>query len=256
MALSHYPDGIDGKSFFQKNAPDFTPEWVETTRIEDTDYFICNELPALLYLINSACIPVHIWSARRGALDRPDWAILDLDPKGAPFSQVVALARQIHALLDELRAPHYVKTSGQDGLHVFVPLGARLTHAEARSFAEVLARVIVAESPETATVARPLQQRAGKVYVDFLQNGFGKTIVAPFSVRPRAGAPASAPLTWREVGARLDPSRFNMRTMVQRLHRHGDPMKPLLDANIDVSGVLTALGERLRVATRALLPGL
>jgi len=126
VVLTRYPDGIDGKSFFQKNAPDFTPEWVETTRIEDTDYFICNELPALLYLINSACIPVHIWSARRGALDRPDWAILDLDPKGAPFSQVVALARQIHALLDELRAPHYVKTSGQDGLHVFVPLGARL----------------------------------------------------------------------------------------------------------------------------------
>src|SRR5207245_8671055 len=99
VVLTRYPDGIAGKSFFQKNAPDFTPEWVQTCRIEDTDYFICNDLDTLLYVINSGCIPLHVWSARRGALQRPDWTILDLDPKGAPFRHVVQIARAVHALL-------------------------------------------------------------------------------------------------------------------------------------------------------------
>lgn len=246
VVLTRYPDGIAGKSFFQKNAPGFTPEWVRTFHIEDTDYFICNDPETLLYVINSGCIPLHVWSARHVALDRPDWAILDLDPKGAPFQHVIAVARCIHDLLEALSVPHFVKTSGQDGLHVLVPLGAALTHVEARTFAEVLARVVVEEQPEIATVARAVGARGGKVYVDFLQNGFGKTIVAPFSVRPRPGAPVSTPLTWPELTRRSDPARFTMRTVPTRLRRHGDPMRPLLDAQTDVHAALTALSARIR----------
>lgn len=245
VVLTRYPDGIDGKSFFQKNAPDFIPEWVETCRVEDTDYFICNDLQTLLYVINLGCIPVHVWSARRDALDRPDWAILDLDPKGAPFADVVTVARHAHALLSELDMPHGIKTSGQDGLHVLIPLGATLSHAEARTFAEVLARVIATEQPAIATVARPLGERGGKVYVDFLQNGFGKTIVAPFSVRPRPGGPVSMPLEWREVTRRLDPLRFTMRTAPKRWQSALDPLRAVLDARADVPAVLQALAQRL-----------
>jgi bifunctional non-homologous end joining protein LigD len=245
VVLTRYPDGITGKSFFQKNAPGFTPEWVRTFHIEDTDFFICNDLETLLYVINSGCIPLHVWSARHVHLDRPDWTILDLDPKGAPFQHVVAVARCIHDLLEQLRVPHFVKTSGQDGLHVLVPLAAALTHAEARAFAEVLARVVVEEQSEIATVARAVGARGGKVYVDFLQNGFGKTIVAPFSVRPRPGAPVSTPLTWREVTRRADPARFTIRTVVKRLQQQGDPMRPLLDGQTDVHAALTALSARL-----------
>ena len=245
LVLTRYPDGIEGKSFFQKNAPDFTPEWVETCRIEDTDYFICNDVQTLLYVINLGCIPVHVWSARRGTLDRPDWAILDLDPKGAPFTDVVVVARHVHNLLGALAVPHAVKTSGQAGLHILIPLGASLTHDEARTFAEVLARVVVAEQPAIATVARPLGERGGKVYVDFLQNGFGKTIVAPFSVRPRPSAPVSTPLDWREVTRRLDPSRFTIRTVPARFRRRGDPLSVVLDAGADVPAALRALSARL-----------
>src|SRR5262249_26292950 len=151
------------------------PDWVETFHIEGNDYFICNDLQTLMYVINSACIPLHVWSARRDTLERPDWTILDLDPKGAPFADVVRVGRHLHQLLDELGTPHFVKTSGQDGLHLLIPLGARLTHAEARMFAEVLARVAANELRDIATVARPLGERGGKVYIDFLQNGFGKT---------------------------------------------------------------------------------
>ena len=246
VVLTRYPDGIEGKSFFQKNAPDFVPEWVPTCRIEDTEYFLCNEREALLYVINLGCIPLHVWSARQQTIEHPDWAILDLDPKDAPFSDVLAVAKRIHALLAPLDVPHYIKTSGQDGLHVLIPLGGRLTHDEAKSFSEVLARLVVADLPDIATIVRPLGRRAGKVYVDFLQNGFGKTIVAPFSVRPRAGAPVSTPLAWSEVTARLDPARFTIRTVPKRLRSGRDPMRDVLETSIDVAAVLTHLTERLR----------
>ncbi len=246
VVLTRYPDGITGKSFFQKNAPGFTPEWVQTFRIEDTDYFICNDLQTLLYVINSGCIPLHVWSARRETLDRPDWAILDLDPKGAPFQHVTAVARHINTLLDALDVPHFVKTSGQDGLHVLVPLGAMLTHAEARAFAEVLARIIVDEQSDIATVARAVGARQGKVYVDFLQNGHGKTIAAPLSVRPRSGAPVSTPLRWPEVGGRLDPARFTIRTVPKRLRRFDDPMRRVLEVRTDIHAALAALSARMR----------
>jgi bifunctional non-homologous end joining protein LigD len=247
VVLTRYPDGIDGKSFFQKNAPEFIADWVPTCRIDDTEYFLCNERDALLYVINMGCIPLHVWSARRQSIEHPDWAILDLDPKEAPFSDVLAVAHCIHELLAPLGAEHFIKTSGQDGLHVFIPLGAALTHAEATSFAEVIARLVVAQLPDIATVVRPLGGRAGKVYVDFLQNGAGKTIVAPFSVRPRPGAPVSTPLTWSEITAQLDPARFTVTTVPERVAKRGDPMRGVLETSVDVAAVLTALTERLRV---------
>ena len=245
VVLTRYPDGIEGKHFYQKNAPEFTPEWVEREVIEGTDYFICNELRTLLYVINSGAIPLHVWSARRGDLERPDWLILDLDPKQAPFAHVVEIARYIHQLLDELETPHFAKTSGQDGLHVLVPLGARLDHRDATALAEVLARAVVADLPEIATVARPLAARGDKVYVDYLQNGRGKLIAAPFSVRPRPHAPVSTPLTWGQITRRLDPSRWTIKTTPRRMGQKGDPMTGVLSAPADVERLLSRLAERL-----------
>ncbi len=248
VVLTRYPDGIEGKNFYQKNAPEFTPDWVEREQIDDTDYFVCNDLRTLLYVINSGAIPLHVWSARRGSLEQPDWLILDLDPKGAPFTDVVTIARHIHRLLDELDAPHFAKTSGQDGLHVLLPLGGQLDHGQAKSLGEVLARVVAAELPEISTIARPLAARGQRVYVDYLQNGRGKLIASPFSVRPRPGAPVSTPLRWTQVTARLDPGRFGIKNAVREMERHGDPMQPLLDTSLDVARLLERLGERLGAA--------
>jgi bifunctional non-homologous end joining protein LigD len=248
VVLTRYPDGIEGSSFYQKNAPEFTPAWALRQRIDDTDYFVCNDLRTLLYVVNSGAIPLHVWSARTVSLERPDWLVLDLDPKQAPFARVVELARHLHRLLRHLGAPHFVKTSGQDGLHVLLPLAGELDHEDARALAEVLARALCAEQPGIATVARPLAARGDKVYVDFLQNGRGKLIAAPFSVRPRPGAPVSTPLSWRQVGARLDPSRWNIRTTLRRMARSGDPMREVLGDPVDVEGLLAALAERLERA--------
>jgi len=245
VVLTRYPDGIEGKHFYQKNAPEFTPDWARRETLDGTDSFVCNDLRTLLYVVNSGAIPLHVWSARVGSLERPDWLILDLDPKEAPFRLVVEVARHVHALLSELEAPHYVKTSGQDGLHVLVPLGARLDHAEAKALAEILARVVCAERPDVATVARPRAARGGKVYVDFLQNGRGKLIAAPFSVRPRPGAPVSMPLRWSQVTARLDPGRFTFRTALRHLRGRPDPLRGVLGEPARVDELLAALSARL-----------
>jgi bifunctional non-homologous end joining protein LigD len=245
VVLTRYPDGINGKSFFQKNAPEFIPDWVPTCRVEDTEYFLCNERDALLYVINMGCIPLHVWSARRGSIERPDWSIIDLDPKGAPRRDVIAVARRIHTLLEPTGTPHFIKTSGQEGLHVLIPLGGALTHDQSKSFAEVIARIVAGELSDIATIARPLGDRGGKVYVDFLQNGFGKTIAAPFSVRPRPGAPVSTPLTWNEVTGRLDPARHTIRTVPDRVAKRGDPLRAVLDTQVDIAAVIAALQAQL-----------
>ena len=210
-----------------------------------TDYFICNDLQTLLYVVNSGAIPLHVWSARLQDLERPDWLILDLDPKEAPLSDVIVVARHIHRLLVDLGAEHAVKTSGQSGIHIMLPLGGRLDHAGTRALAEVLARTVVAELPDIATIARPVAARADRVYVDFLQNGRGKLIAAPFSVRPRPSAPVSAPLRWTQVTARLRPERFNIKTMVAAMKKTGDPLASVLGEGVDVQALLEALAGRL-----------
>ena len=230
IVLTRYPDGIAGKSFFQKDAPEFAPDWVRTERVysKDTDreidYFVVDDAEMLRYVANMGTIPIHAWSARVPALERPDWLVLDLDPKGAPFTDVVRVAQAVHRLLDDLELPSHAKTSGATGLHVLVPLGARYTHEQARTLARLLAVLVVEAEPAIATLARPLGARGGKVYVDFGQNGHGRTIAAPFSVRPLPGAPVSCPLEWREVTARLDPARFTIRTVPRRFARRADPL--------------------------------
>ena len=245
VVLTRYPDGIEGKSFYQKNAPGFTPEWAEHLDIEGTDYFVCNDVRTLLYVINSGAIPLHVWSSRVQTLEKPDWLILDLDPKGAPFTDVVKIARTARRLLRDLGVDPYVKTSGQDGLHLLLPLGAQIDHGDAKTLGEILARSICAELPDIATVTRPVAQRGGKVYVDYLQNGRGKLIASPLSVRPRPEAPVSMPLPWTKVTARLDPARFTMKSAVRLLEKSGDPLRGVLEEAIDVEKLLASLVSRL-----------
>ncbi len=257
LVLTRYPDGIDGKSFFQKDAPEWAPDWVRTEQMwsehaaREVNYFVCDDLESLLYVINLGTIPLHVWASRVGDLQHPDWCILDLDPKGAPFSDVVKLAREIRAICQEVALPAYPKTSGASGLHVLLPLGGQLTYEQCRMLAELLARWVVARHPDIATVARSLRAREGKVYVDFLQNGHGRLLVAPFSPRPLPGAPVSMPLRWREVNAKLDPRRFTIENAAARLGRlaGGDPGAPVLRDAPDLAGVLARLSEA-KIASR------
>jgi bifunctional non-homologous end joining protein LigD len=257
LVLTRFPDGINGKSFYQKDAPEFAPAWVRTERIysKDTErdiaYLVVDDVEMLRYVANSAAIPVHVWASRVPSLERPDWLVLDLDPKGAPFTDVVKVALALRRILDGLELPSYVKTSGATGLHILLPLGARYTYEQARNFARLLAVLGVEAEPEISTVARPLRSRGGKVYIDFGQNGHGQTIVAPYSLRPLPGAPASCPLQWREVTARLDPARFNLATIAARFEKMADPLRPVLGDGIDIAAALERIQTRLDHAAPA-----
>jgi bifunctional non-homologous end joining protein LigD len=251
LVLTRYPDGITGKSFFQKDAPEFVPAWIRTERIyshdteRDIDYFVVDDVESLRYVANLGTIPLHFWGARVPHLDRPDWLVLDLDPKGAPFTDVVAVARTLRRILERLELPSHVKTSGATGLHILVPLGARYTHEEARTFARLLATLGVEAAGGIATIARPIRARGGKVYIDFGQNGHGRTIVAPYSVRPLPGAPVSCPLRWDEVTPKLDPARFTISTAPARFARMRDPLAPILThPGIDLAETLARLAGR------------
>jgi bifunctional non-homologous end joining protein LigD len=251
IVLTRYPDGIKGKSFFQKDAPVFVPDWMrlESVYSKDSDreikFFVLDDAESLRYVANMGTIPIHMWSARSGSLERPDWLVLDLDPKGAPFAHVVEVARALHGILEELELPSHPKTSGASGLHILLPLGRRYTHEECRTFARLLATLGQHAKPEISTLARPLHARAGKVYIDWGQNGHGITIVAPYSLRPVPGASASCPLRWSEVNGKLDPADFTLRTLPRRFEKMEDPLAPVLGKGFDMQSAIRAIEKRM-----------
>lgn len=253
LVLTRYPDGIEGKSFYQKDAPAFVPEWVRRERIwsdgsqRELEYFICDDVEALLYIVNMGTIPLHIWHSRVTALETPDWCVLDLDPKGAPFEDVVKMALAVKELCDEIGLPCYAKTSGSSGIHVLVPVGRQFTHEQSRLLGQLLAQVVVMRFPETATVTRAVTRREGKVYVDYLQNGRGRLIAAPYCVRPLPGAPVSAPVTWDEVNSKLRIEDFTMQTLPARMEAlDEDPTVGVLTDIPDLMRGLDKLGDMIR----------
>ena len=253
LVLTRYPDGIKGKSFFQKDAPGFAPGWVRTERIwsehaqREIDYFIADEVESLLYIINLGTIPLHIWASRITDLAHPDWCILDLDPKEAPFVHVVRVAQELRRLAGEMQVPAYVKTSGSTGLHVLIPLGGQCTFEQCKSLGKLIARVVAERLPDIATTARMPGSRGGRVYVDFLQNGHGKLLAAPLSARPVPGALVSTPLEWEGVDETLTLARFTIRSVPERLAAaKGDPLAPVLTGKPDLVRAVARLGELLK----------
>jgi len=250
IVLTRFPDGIHGKSFYQRDAPDFVPDWIQREVLwsesaeREVHYFIVQTAAALKYLANLGTIPIHVWHSRITDLEHPDWCVLDLDPKRAPFAHVIKLAKAIGELADQLALPAYPKTSGASGLHVLIPLGRQLTHEQSKTLGELMARVIVARYPDIATIARSVAGRHNKVYVDYLQNGQGRLIVAPFSARAEPSAGVSMPLQWREVNARLSNPRFNIRNAPARLRRlRRDPLASIWDDEPDLGRALAYLAD-------------
>ena len=248
VVLTRFPDGIDGKSFYQKDAPVFAPDWMRTVPIwsEETQreirYFVCDCEEALLYLANMGSIPLHIWASREGSLELPDWCVIDLDPKEAPFSDVIRTAIVLHRVCESVGLPNYVKTTGKTGLHILLPLGRQCTYEQSRMLGELLARVVLRELNDIATITRHVTKRGDKVYLDYLQNRHGQTIVAPFSVRPLPGATVSMPLVWDEVNETLDPRTFTIGNAIGRMEQMGtDPVRRVLENKPDLAQVLEQL---------------
>jgi bifunctional non-homologous end joining protein LigD len=252
LVLTRYPDGIEGKSFYQKDAPSWAPDWIPTKTVwsehsqREIHYFIAADEAALIYLANLGTIPLHVWCSRASDLAHPDWCILDLDPKGAPFSHVIKIARAIHDLCESIELPAYCKTSGSTGLHVLIPLGRLCTYEQSRQLAGLIAQVTVNDNPEIATLNRSIDARDGKVYLDWLQNRHGQLLVAPLSARPLPGAPVSMPVRWSELERRLDFRRFTIKSAPRRMAAlAADPCAGVLTDKPDLLAALERLAERL-----------
>jgi bifunctional non-homologous end joining protein LigD len=252
LVMTRFPDGIEGKSFYQKDAPEFAPDWIRTVRIwsEETQreirYFVCDDEESLLYVANLGSIPLHLWASRVGSLELPDWCVLDLDPKDAPFSDVIRTAQALRRLCDSVALPSFVKTTGKTGLHILLPLGRQCTYAQSRTLGELLARFVLRELSDIATLTRHVTKRGDKVYLDYLQNRHGQTIVGPYSVRPLPGATVSMPLLWDEVDASLDPKAFTIKNAIERMERLAtDPVVAVLEQRPDLEHVLQRLAGEL-----------
>jgi len=185
-------------------------------------HLVVDKPETLQWLAQMSVLTIHMWSSRGTNLEHPDWLVFDLDPaKGKGIEQAIDAAIFMRRLLDNLAVPSVPKTSGKRGIHVFVPLVDGFTHDEVAEFACAIAEAVTREVPDM-TVERSLSNRRGRLYLDCMQNGYGKTMVAPYSLRAIDGAPVSAPLKWEEVTRKLDPLKFNLRTMPNRLAKLGD----------------------------------
>ncbi|MDQ3804760.1 MAG: non-homologous end-joining DNA ligase [Acidobacteriota bacterium] len=263
LIMKRYPAGIRGQSFHQHDVNE-VPDFVRTVTLEveegghTVDYIVGTGRATLLYMANLGAIERHPFHSRVENLDRPDWFVFDLDPgEGVAFETICELAVAVRGVLARLGLEGYPKTSGSRGVHVYVPVKPVYDYGRIAELAERVATVVARENPETATVERSLKKRRrGQIYVDHMQNAKGKSVVAPYSVRPRPGAPVSAPLEWGEVERKkITPRDFTIKNMLRRVGRKGDLFKPVLGGRQRLDEAFEAaramLEEKKARATRA-----
>ncbi len=250
FTMKRYPDGWQGKSFFQKQAPSHMPDWIETAPFPAStrdgeerviDYLLVDDELALLWVVNMGCIDMHAWASRVDRPDKPDWVMFDLDPsEGSGFDEVIEVALLVKQALDVLELESVPKTSGSRGIHVLVPIARRHGYEDVREFAGIVAGALARAHPGLVTTEWTRAKRKG-VLVDANQNGPGKTTASVYSVRPRAAAPVSTPLRWDEVRPGLDTATFTMDVVLERVARDGDLFARVLQGGQSLGAALRAL---------------
>lgn len=247
--LHRHPDGIAKKGFYHKDTGEIMPYWVETIPVfsesneKDIHYMICQDTASLLYMANLGCIEINPWLSRKQHLLMPDFCIIDLDPSDKnTFEEVIETAQAVKEVLDRGKIAAWCKTSGASGLHIVIPLAAQYDYDQSRDFAKVICYMVHGMLPKITSMERNPAKRKDKIYLDFLQNRKGQTIAAPYCLRPKPGATASAPLEWKEVKKGLKKEEFNIHTMAKRLEKKGDLFKGVLGRGIDMAACLDRLG--------------
>jgi bifunctional non-homologous end joining protein LigD len=248
VMLVRYPDGVNGKSFYQWNVPAGTPDWLRTLTLreeekdgKDVTTFLVDNVDALLHIINLGCIPIHVLAARTPELEYCEFLTIDFDLGDQPFALAVRMALELRQLLADVGLTGYPKTSGQSGLHVLIPVGKRLTFPGAKGLVELLGRLLQMRFPDESTMERRVNKRGGRAYLDTGQTGRSRTIVGPYSVRAHPGARVSTPLHWDEVHLALRPDRYTMFSVPDLVRGRGDPLHGWLDEEPDMVSVLGKL---------------
>ena len=235
LIMKRYPNGIKG-SFFHQHDVHEAPAYVRTVSLHveeghEVDYIVGDDTATLLYMANLGAIERHPWHSRVRNIDHPDWFVFDLDPQGVGWSEICEVALSCREILNRLGLESYAKTSGSRGIHVYVPIKPVYSYEQVADFAKRVAMIIERENSDVATLERSLKKRKkARIYLDHMQNARGKSVVAPYSVRPKPGATVSAPLDWSEVKSKqLKIEDFTIKTMMSRLKQRGDLFKPVLD---------------------------
>jgi bifunctional non-homologous end joining protein LigD len=248
LTMKRMPDGLAGEPFYEKQVPAHAPDWLPTAAVPTDDatrvveFVVAQDLASLLYVVNLGCIEMHPLHSRAGSLDRPDYAFFDLDPfEPYTYQDVRTVAKLVKVVLDGLGLRGYPKTSGATGMQVFVPLDGTHTHSDAREFVERVGRMVVRAYPEKATMAWPVADRAGKIFIDHQMNRSGANIASVYSLRPLPGAPVSTPLDWEELDEDIEPGDFRIDNVWERFGG-GDRFAPVLTDKQSLSAAMDALG--------------
>jgi bifunctional non-homologous end joining protein LigD len=249
LSLKRYPNGIDQDYFFQKDASGF-PEWLHRAELADDEEsktrVICDDKASLLYLANLGCIDQNPYMSRMGTLEHPDFILIDLDPYHCGYDRIVEAAQLVREKLQLIGLKGYPKTTGGNGMHVYIPVEPIYSSAQTRQFAEILARWAAAERPDLFTTPRMVSAREkGKVYFDYLQNASGKTISAPYVLRAHPGAPVATPLKWEEVVPGLKPHQFHIANVLRRFERVGDLFAGVLNKPQELAPALEKLSAAM-----------
>ncbi|HAH26230.1 MAG TPA: DNA ligase D [Prolixibacteraceae bacterium] len=248
QSLNRHPNGVKGKNFYQKDMDvSKLPSWIKTAKVYSKsneayiDYLICNDAATLIYMANMGCIEINPWHSTYLAPDEPTYIMLDLDPGNVPFRDVVDTALAIKEICDEINIPAYCKTSGATGLHIYIPMAAKYSYSDGRTFAQLIATIANDRLPAITSIERSLEKRKEKVYIDYMQNSKSQTIACAYSVRPREMATVSTPLDWKEVNYQLTPQMFTIKNIPDRLASLGDLWTPVLKKGIVIDRALKAL---------------
>lgn len=246
QSLNRFPNGITGQSFYQKDVTRYAPEWIKkfpyhTSDGKDKNFLVVQNEEDLLWMANLGAIEMNPWNSTIEKPDNPDWCIIDIDPtERNSFEQVIEIGLVTKQVLDGLKIQGFCKTSGSTGLHIYIPMGAKYTYDQCQLFARMIATRVHNALPNFTSIERYTDKRKGKVYVDFLQNRPKATLAAPYSVRPKPGAPVSMPLHWDEVKKGLHQQKFNIKNAMARIKSEGDLFKPVIGKGINLEEVLNS----------------
>lgn len=246
ISMNRFPNGIKGKSFFQKDVePDQLPSWLKIAPMfsksnnSTIDYLLCNDLASLLFIANLGSIEINPWLSTYKKPDKPKFAVLDLDPNGADFDELKAVARTSKEVFDKAGVPAFIKTSGSTGFHIFLHVNERYDYEVVRDFIQFVAQLVQDQHPDTTSLVRDPKKREGMIYLDFLQNRQGQTIAAPYSLRPKPMATVSTPITWEELDEDIQIADFTIDTVPERVKAIADPWAELMNSKVDIKKALS-----------------
>lgn len=235
LVMHRFPSGIEGNSFYQKNASDYFPSWIKTIEIEnrtiegENRFVICNDTATLVYIANQGCITPHMWLSKIDKLEYPDTLIFDLDPSSddpKEFKMICEVALLLKEILSDFELNSFVMTTGSHGLHVRVPLKQEVTFEESRNFARAIGEIAIKQVPTKITLESRKEKRKNKILIDIMRNSFGATAVMPYAVRAKEGAPIATPIEWKEVKSKtLRAQKYNIKNIFRRLNEKGDIWK-------------------------------